>query len=40
MEPLIFTVALNGPLQDLGNEFISGYLDDVSGYLDDVSVDC
>jgi hypothetical protein len=28
--PLFFSLALNGPLQDLGGEFISGYLDDVS----------
>ena len=28
--PLLFSLALNGPLQDLRGEFVSGYLDDVS----------
>ena len=28
--PLFFSLALNGPLQGLGGEFIAGYLDDVS----------
>ena len=28
--PLFFSLALNGPLQDLAGEFVAGYLDDVS----------
>ena len=28
--PLLFSLALNGPLQDLDSEFVSGYLNDVS----------
>ena len=39
--PLFFSLALNGPLQDLGGKFVSGYLDDVSvgGRVNEVSTE-